>query len=228
MKQISRLFKVTKFKYLALLYVLILGCSKSHDSFTQVRTEKSIEKNNEMYNDIISHINKDTYDEIDWLTSEPTGGVIVYKGNIYKDIDDDGIDELFIIREYVNAKDKINFDINYISSLTEFNKYAIRRGFISESYKMENGTIEELKINYEPIATHAFDGGHFGSYYYFLNNGRLVHFTHSYWEQQLYIYDKLKLTATISYEGDMDTGEWGWKINGRKINKSDALKKIVK
>lgn len=173
--------------------------------------------------DIISNIDTNSYNEIDWMTGNPSDGIIVYNGYKLCDIDNDGIDELFVLRQYVNNKANYNRNIKDVSDLGEFYKYAIRQNFISESYKIIDGKAEHLYLDGELLMTQAFEGGHFGIYYFLLENGNIAKFYNSYWEENLAIYDKLKFETLISYIGDMNTGEWNWEIDKKKVNKSDAI-----
>lgn len=211
------------FKYflnhLVLLCLLIVGCSKHSDISVKSKVDYSL------YDEIIKNIDTDTYNEIDWMTSEPTGGFIVFKECLQKDIDGDGIDELFVLRQYVNPNN-IVISKDDISSLESFNKYAIRQSFIAESYRIVNSKAENITIGNEPVSTQAFAGGHFGTFYFLFDDGKIAKYDNSYWEENLAIYDKLKFETLISYTGDMNTGEWVWEIDKNKINKSDVIKII--
>ena len=211
------------FKYflnhLVLLCLLIVGCSKHSDISVKSKVDYSL------YDEIIKNIDTDTYNEIDWMTSEPTGGFIVFKECLQKDVDGDGVDELFVLRQYVNPNN-IVISKDGISSLESFNKYAIRQSFIAESYKIIDSKVEQMYLDSEPIMTQAFNGGHFGTSYFLFGNGKIAKYDSSYWEENLAIYDKLKIETLISYTGDMNTGEWVWEIDKNKINKSDAIKII--
>jgi hypothetical protein len=178
---------------------------------------------NSLYDETIESINKDTYDELDWMTEEPTGGIIVYDGYKLFDIDNDGIAELFIIRRYVNNQVRYVFDKNQINNIGDYNKFAIRQGFISESYKIIDGKVEPLIIDNEMVSTQAFQGGHFGTFYFLFDDGKVAKYDSSYWEENLAIYDKLKFETLISYIGDMNTGKWDWEIDKKKVNKSDVI-----
>ena len=205
--------------YLVLLCLLIVGCSKHSNISVKSKVDYSL------YDEIIKNIDTDTYNEIDWMTSEPTGGFIAFKGCLQKDIDGDGIDELFVLRQYVNPNNMV-IGKDDISSLESFNKNAIRQSFIGESYKIIEGKVEQMYIDSEPIMTQAFNGGHFGTYYFLLDDGKIAKYDSSYWEENLAIYDKLKIETLISYTGDMNTGEWDWEIDKKKINISAAIKII--
>ena len=158
------------------IITLTIGCeaNSSLNNSSIVGSNNSLVENNNnslaVYNDIISKIDTATYDEIDWLSGEPTGGVIVYDRYKYHDVDEDGVDELFIIRKYVNTEKTIFNSINSFDSLSDLNNYAIRNGFISESYKIIDDKVEWLLVDNEPARTEAFGGGHFGTYYFLLNN----------------------------------------------------------
>lgn len=173
--------------------------------------------------DIISNIDTNSYNEIDWMTGNPSDGIIVYNGYKLCDIDNDGIDELFVLRKYVNNQERYVREINQISSLVDYNKFAIRQGFISESYKIVDGKPEPLIIDNEMVSTQAFQGGHFGVYYFLLNNGKIAKFYNSYWNETLVIYDKVAQETIIAYDGDMETGEWQWEINGVRVAKEKIL-----
>lgn len=147
----------------------------------------------------------------------------MYDGYKFLDIDNDGIDELFVIRKYVNNKERHINDINKITSIGDYNKFAIRQGFISESYRIVNENIEPLIIDNETVSTQAFQGGHFGVYYFLLNNGKIAKFYNSYWNETLVIYDKMVQKTIITYDGDMETGEWQWEINGVRVAKEKIL-----
>ena len=208
------------FKYflnhLVLLCLLIVGCSKHSDISVKSKVDYSL------YDEIIKNINTDTYNEIDWMTSEPTGGFIVFKECLQKDIDGDGIDELFVLRQYVNPNN-IVISKDDISSLESLNKYAIRQSFIAESYKIIDGKVEQMYLDSEPIMTQAFNGGHFGTFYFLFDDGKIAKYDSSYWEENLAIYDKLKFETLISYIGDMNTGKWDWEIDKKNVNKSDVI-----
>ena len=197
------------------IFSLLVGCKQTALEIRHDSTDN--------FSNIISQIDKETYNEIDWLTEEPTGGVIVYDGYKFLDIDNDGIDELFVIRKYVNNKERHINDINKITSIGDYNKFAIRQGFISESYRIVNGNIEPLIIDNETVSTQAFQGGHFGVYYFLLNNGKIAKFYNSYWNETLIIYNNMKQETIIAYDGDMETGEWQWEINGVRVVKEKIL-----
>ena len=210
--------------YLVLLCLLIVGCSKHSDISVKSKVDYSL------YDEIIKNIDIDTYDEIDWMTEEPTGGIIVYYGYKLFDIDNDGIAELFIIRRYVNNQVRYVFDKNQINNIGDYNKFAIRQGFISESYKIIDGKVEPLIIDNEMVGTQAFQGGHFGFYYYLFNDGKIAKFYNSYWSETLILYNNMKQELVISYDGDMGTGEWSFSINGENTdikNIKDILQKLV-
>lgn len=183
---------------------------------------------NSLYDETIESINKDTYDELDWMTEAPTGGIIVYDGYKLLDIDNDGIAELFIIRRYVNNQVRYVFDKNQINNIGDYNKFAIIQGFISESYKIIDGKVEPLIIDNEMVSTQAFGGGHFGFYYYLLNDGKIAKFYNSYWNETLILYNNMKQELVISYDGDMGTGEWSFSINGENTDLKNVRNTLFK
>lgn len=211
------------FKYflnhLVLLCLLIVGCSKHSDISVKPKVDYSL------YDKIIKNIDTDTYNEIDWMTSEPTGGFIVFKECLQKDIDGDGIDELFVLRQYVNPNN-IVISKDDISSLESFNKYAIRQSFIAESYKIIDSKVEQMYLDSELIMTQAFNVGHFGTYYFLLNNGNIAKFYNSYWEENLVIYENMKCKTTISHIGEPRIDEWRWEMNGKKVDKNNVVRYI--
>ena len=198
---------------------LLVGCKKT---ISQIKSDST-----DYYSNIISQIDKETYNEIDWLTEEPTGGIIVYDGYKLYDIDDDGIEELFVLRKYVNNQERYISDISQIKSISDYNNLVIRQGFISESYKIVNGRPEPFMIDNEIVSTQAFQGGHFGVYYFLVNDGKIAKFYNSYWNETLVVYDKMVRKTIITYDGDMETGEWSWKLDGREISK-DRVINIIK
>ena len=204
------------------IFSLLVGCKQATLEIRSDTTDK--------FSSIISQIDKETYNEIDWLTEEPTGGVIVYDGYKFLDIDNDGIDELFVIRKYVNNKEQHINDINKITSIGDYNKFAIRQGFISESYRIVNENIEPLIIDNEMVSTQAFQGGHFGVYYFLLNNGKIGKFYNSYWNETLIIYNNLLQETIITYDGDIETGDWKFAIDGVRVSKeksSSVIKQYI-
>ena len=201
------------------IFSLLVGCKQTALEIRHDSTDN--------FSNIISQIDKETYNEIDWLTEEPTGGVIVYDGYKFLDIDNDGIDELFVIRKYVNNKERHINDINKIASIGDYNKFAIRQGFISESYRIVNENIEPLIIDNETVSTQAFQGGHFGVYYFLLNNGKIGKFYNSYWNETVIIYKDLQQETIITYDGDMETGEWHLKINNENAEWRRAKKVLL-
>ena len=200
------------------IFSLLAGCKQTA---LEIRSDFT-----DNFSSVISQIDKETYNEIDWLTEEPTGGVIVYDSYKLADVDNDGIDELFVIRKYVNNQERYINDINKITSIGDYNKFAIRQGFISESYRIVNGNIEPLIIENEMVSTQAFQGGHFGVYYFLLNDGKIVKFYNSYWNETLIIYNNSLQETIITYDGDMETGEWQWKIDGVKTSKENSSRVI--
>ena len=176
-----------------------------------------------LYDQTIEEIDKDSYDEIGWMSEEPTGAVIVYAGYMFSDIDGDGIDELFVIRKYVNNQSNNFINTNVVASLRDFKFNGIIKGFISESYGIVNGKVEPLIIDGEWISTQAFQGGHFGIYYFLLKDGKIGKFSESYWEEILEVFDGLKNKETISFNGDNISGEWWWGINGEKVSNKKAI-----
>ena len=200
------------------IFSLLVGCKQTALEIRHDSTDK--------FSSIISQIDKETYNEIDWLTEEPTGGVIVYIGYKFLDIDNDGIDELFVIRKYVNNKERHINDINKITSIGDYNKFAIRQGFISESYRIVNENIEPLIIDNETVSTQAFQGGHFGTYYFLLDNGNIAKFYNSYWEENLVIYENMKCKTTISHIGEPGIDEWRWEMDGKKVDKNNVVRYI--
>lgn len=204
------------------IFSLLVGCKQATSVIRSDTTNK--------FSSIISQIDKETYNEINWLTEEPTGGVIVYDGYKFLDIDNDGIDELFVIRKYVNNKERHINDINKITSIGDYNKFAIRQGFISESYRIVNENIEPLIIDNEMVSTQAFQGGHFGVYYFLLNNGKIGKFYNSYWNETLIIYNNLLQETIITYDGDIETGDWKFAIDGVRVSKeksSSVIKQYI-
>ena len=197
---------------------LLVGCKQTALEIRHDSTDK--------FSSIISQIDKETYNEINWLTEEPTGGVIVYDGYKFLDIDNDGIDELFVLRKYVNNQERYISEISKMASISYYNILAIRQGFVSESYKIVNGKPEPLIIDNEIVSTQAFQGGHFGVYYFLLNDGKIVKFYNSYWNETLVIYNNMVQETIITYDGDMETGEWKWKINGISASKNDVYDMI--
>lgn len=155
-----------------LLSLLISGCSRHSDISVESTVDYSL------YDEIMNNINTEAYNEIDWLTSEPTSGVIVFKECIKKDIDSDGINELFILRQYINPNIK-RISKDNISNLEDFNKYAISHSFISESYRIVGDKVEEIVIDNEPVSTQAFNGGHFGTNYFLLDDGKIAKYDSS-------------------------------------------------
>ena len=214
------ILRIIKLLIVLSIISLLVGCKQT---LSQIKSDSI-----DYYSSIISQIDKETYNEIDWLMEEPTGGVIVYVGYKFLDIDNDGIDELFVIRKYVNYKERHINDINKITSIRDYNKFAIRQGFISESYKIVNGRPEPFTIDNEIVSTQAFQGGHFGVYYFLDNDGKIAKFYNSYWNETLVIYDKMVQKTIITYDGDMETGEWKWEINNIKTDKSKAVNVIKK
>ena len=200
------------------IFSLLVGCKQTALEIRHDSTDN--------FSNIISQIDKETYNEIDWLTEEPTGGVIVYDGYKFLDIDNDGIDELFVIRKYVNNKERHINDINKITSIGDYNKFAIRQGFISESYKIVDGKAELLYLDGEPLMTQAFGGGHFGTYYFLLDNGNIAKFYNSYWEENLVIYENMKCKTTISHIGEPGIDEWRWEMDGKKVDKNNVVRYI--
>lgn len=176
--------------------------------------------------DIISNIDINSYNEIDWMTGNPSDGIIVYNGYKLCDIDNDGIDELFVLRQYVNNKANYNRNIKDVSDLGEFYKYAIRQSFISESYKIIDGKVEQLYLDNEPLMTQAFEGGHFGVFYFLLENGNIAKFYNSYWEENLVIYENMKCKTTLSHIGEPGVDEWSWELDGQKTDKDSAVRYI--
>lgn len=204
------------------IFSLLVGCKQATSEIRSDTTHK--------FSSIISQIDKETYNEIDWLTEEPTGGVIVYDGYKFLDIDNNGIDELFVIRKYVNNKERHINNINKIASIGDYNKFAIRQGFISESYRIVNENIEPLIIDNEMVSTQAFQGGHFGVYYFLLNNGKIGKFYNSYWNETLIIYNNLLQETIITYDGDIETGDWKFAIDGVRVSKeksSSVIKQYI-
>ena len=204
------------------IFSLLVGCKQTA---LEIRSDST-----DNFSSIISRIDKETYNEIDWLTEEPTGGVIVYDGYKFLDIDNDGIDELFVIRKYVNNQERYINDINRITSIGDYNRFAIRQGFISESYKIVGGTVESLIIDNEMVSTQAFEGGHFGTYYFLLNDGKIAKFYNSYWNETLIVYNNLSQETIITYDGDMETGEWRFAIDGLRVSKeknSSIIKQYI-
>lgn len=181
-----------------------------------------------LYDQTIEEIDKDSYDEIGWMSGEPTGAVIVYAGYMFSDINADGIDELFVIRKYVNNQSNSFTYTNVVASLSDFKFNGITKGFISESYGIVNGKVEPLIIDYEWISTQAFQGGHFGIYYFLLKDGKIGKFSESYWEEILEVFDGLKNKETISFNGDNISGEWWWEINGEKVSNKKAIESLNK
>ena len=202
------------------IFSLLVGCKQTALEIRHDSTDN--------FSNIISQIDKETYNEIDWLTEEPTGGVIVYDGYKFLDIDNDGIDELFVIRKYVNDQEQYINNINKITTIGDYNKYAIRQGFISESYRIVNGNIEPLMIDNEMVSTQAFQGGHFGTYYFLLDNGNIAKFYNSYWEENLIIYENLKVKTTLSYVGEPGVDEWKCSIDGNIVRDGSILEIIKK
>lgn len=200
------------------IFSLLVGCKQTALEIRHDSTDN--------FSNIISQIDKETYNEIDWLTEEPTGGVIVYDGYKFLDIDNDGIDELFVIRKYVNNKERHINDTNKITSIGDYNKFAIRQGFISESYKIVDGKAELLYLDGEPLMTQAFGGGHFGTYYFLLDNGNIAKFYNSYWEENLVIYENMKCKTTISHIGEPGIDEWRWEMDGKKVDKNNVVRYI--
>ena len=76
------------------------------------------------------------------------------------------------------------------------------------------------------VSTQAFQGGHFGTYYFLLDNGNIAKFYNSYWEENLVIYENLQPKTTLSYEGEPGVDEWEWKIDGDLTNYSKVLEII--
>lgn len=205
--------------YLVLLCLLIVGCSKHSDISVKSKVDYSL------YDEIIKNIDTDTYNEIEWMTSEPTGGFIVFKECLQKDVDGDGIDELFVLRQYVNPNNMV-ISKDDTSSLESFNKYAIRQSFIAESYKIIDSKVEQMYLDSEPIMTQAFNGGHFGTNYYLLDNGNIAKFYNSYWEENLVIYENMKCKTTISHIGEPGIDEWRWVMDGKKVDKNNVVRYI--
>ena len=63
---------------------------------------------------------------------------------------------------------------------------------MSESYRILDGKVEAITINNEPVNTQAFNGGHFGTYYFLLDDGRVAKFYDSYWNETLILYKNMK------------------------------------
>ena len=200
------------------VFIHIIGCKSNVSQIKNTSMDDFV--------DIISNIDIGSYNEIDWLTGEPSDGVIVYNGYKLCDIDNDGVDELFVLRQYVNNQEKHKRYIKDISDLSAFYKYAIRQSFISESYKIIDGKAEQLYLDNEPLMTQAFEGGHFGVFYFLLENGNIAKFYNSYWEENLVIYENMKCKTTLSHIGEPGVDEWWWELDGQKTDKDSALKYI--
>ena len=210
--------------------IKLILCLSIISCFVSCKSNVSQIKNTSIddFADTISNIDVNSYNEIDWLTGEPSDGVIVYNGYKLYDIDNDGIDEMFVIRKYVNDQEQYINNINKITTIGDYNKYAIRQGFISESYKIVDGKAELLYLDGEPLMTQAFEGGHFGTYYFLLDNGNIAKFYNSYWEENLIIYENLKVKTTLSYVGEPGVDEWKCSIDGNIVNVSSILEIIKK
>ena len=225
MKSVLILFKKMVYTIIVVLYLFIVGCSNSEYVHNISNADYSL------YDEIIKNIDKEPYDEIHWLSQEATGGIIVYNDTKLKDIDGDGVDELFVLRRYIKPMtNAFGMSSDYYSTLENFNLFAIQHSFISESYRIKNNKVEELLIDNEPVSTQAFGGGHFGVYYYLLDGGRIAMYSSSYWDENLKIYNNLELETTILHIGNMETSEWEWKVNGKKSTQSKVskiLKEIV-
>lgn len=200
------------------VFIHIIGCKSN---VSQIRNTSMDD-----FVDTISNIDIGSYNEIDWLTGDPSDGVIVYNGYKLYDIDNDGVDELFVLRQYVNNQEKYKRNIKDISDLSEFYKYAIRQSFISESYKIIDGKAEQLYLDNEPLMTQAFEGGHFGVFYFLLENGNIPKFYNSYWEENLVIYENMKCKTTLSHIGEPGVDEWIWELDGQRTVKDGALRHI--
>ena len=200
------------------VFIHIIGCKSNVSQIKNTSIDDFV--------DTISNIDINSYNEIDWLTGEPSDGVIVYNGYKLYDIDNDGVDELFVLRQYVNNQEKYKRNIKDISDLSEFYKYAIRQSFISESYKIIDGKAEQLYLDNEPLMTQAFEGGHFGVFYFLLENGNIAKFYNSYWEENLVIYENMKCKTTLSHIGEPGVDEWNWILDGNKTDKDSALRYI--
>lgn len=202
--------------------------SSTFNSASIANYETTSNEYNSLYEQTIAEIDKDSYDEIGWMSEEPTGAVIAYAGYMFSDINADGIDELFVIRKYVDNHVKSFSNANVVASLRDFKFNGITKGFISESYGIVNGKVEPLIIDGEWISTQAFQGGHFGIYYFLLKDGKIGKFSESYWEEILEVFDGLKNKETISFNGDNISGEWWWEINGEKASNKKAIDKLNK
>lgn len=136
-------WKIRKYNeliFLVLIAAIVVSCFSCKADVSFDKNEQSSNLSN-LYDDITANINKDSYNELDWMTEEPTGGIIVYDGYKLYDID---------------------------------------------------------------------------------NDGKIIKFYNSYWNETLVIYDKMEQETTITYDGDMETGEWKWKINGISAFKNDV------
>ncbi|MBR1453062.1 MAG: hypothetical protein IJ593_00225 [Lachnospiraceae bacterium] len=221
-------WKIRKYnvlKFLVLIVAIVVSCFSCKADVSFGENEQSSNLSN-LYDDITDNINKDSYNELDWMTEEPIGGIIVYDGYKLYDIDNDGIEELFVLRKYINNQTKYPRTINEVSNLNDFYNYAIRQNFISESYKIVDDKVEPLSLDGDLLMTQAFEGGHFGTYYFLLDNGNIAKFYNSYWEENLVIYENLQPKTTLSYAGEPGVDEWEWKIDGDLTNYSKALEII--
>ena len=213
------LFKKMIYSIAVILCLFIIGCSNS------VNVQSISNVDYYLYDEIIKNVDKEPFDEIYWLNPDERVGKIIYYDTKYKDIDGDGVDELFVLRRYIKPMtNQFSISNDYYSSLENFNSLAIQNSFISESYRIVNNKVEELFIGNEPVSTHAFDGGHFGIYYFLLDDGRIAMFNRSYWDEILNIYNNLELETSILHTGDMETMEWTWKINGITTKQSEVAK----
>ena len=62
---------------------------------------------------------------------------------------------IFVLRKYVNNQERYISDINKMASINDYNKLAIRQGFISESYRIVDGKPEPLISENEMVSTQA-------------------------------------------------------------------------
>ena len=202
--------------FLFLINLILISCKDNSINVTSISN-----KDNSIYEKFILNIDKEPYEELEWITLEPTGGVILYNGYKFLDINNDGKDELFIFRQYVNPKKRIPQNIN---SFNDFLQIKIKNGFVSEAYTIENNEVKPLMLDGEMVDAQAFRGGHFGVYYFLLNDGRLVKFYNSYFNETLILYNNMKQESILSYNFDNEIGEWWWELDNKKVSRNEALK----
>lgn len=203
--------KIIKFGIVVLVSIIFLvGCKPAKVDL------------NYLYNEILQNVDMEPYDEYGWIDPEPTGAKICYGGHKFLDVTGDGIDELFIMRFYVPVAEKITYTPK--DEWSSFWDKKLRREFIGEAYTIKDKKVEALKVvDHEMVATQAFNGGHFGTYYFLLNGGKIGRSYSSYSNVSLEVYKNLKLENSLTYDRDYEQDRWYWQLNGKEISRRKAL-----